>query len=51
VHLDAPPLSADVPPDAVAAWGLVPGVRVRARVAARDVRLAPAEEAPATTTG
>jgi molybdate transport system ATP-binding protein len=51
VHLDAPPLSADVPPDAVAAWGLVPGMRVRARVAARDVRLAPAEEAPATTTG
>ncbi len=45
VHLDAPPLRAEVPPDAVAAWGLAPGARVRVRVAPEDVRFAAVETA------
>ena len=40
VHLDTPSLRAEVAADAVAAWGLAPGVTVRIAIAAADVRFA-----------
>lgn len=45
VHLGTPPLAAEVPPEAVAAWGLAPGATVRVCVPASEVRFAAAEAA------
>lgn len=42
VHTAEPALSAEVPADAVAAWGLAPGQPVRVRIPAHAVRFAPA---------
>jgi molybdate transport system ATP-binding protein len=51
VHLDEPELVAEVPPEAIAVWGLATGAVVRVRVPASEVRFAATPDAPTGVEG